>query len=123
MNDLTWFLYFVDISQNITPLVALFGLALLCIGFGIPPKGVEPFGYDHEFPFQGAGRLKNWFICWVVATFIVCLIPTKETLYMMAASEAGETALKSPQGKEVLDKIDLIINNQLDELAKKKEEK
>jgi len=123
MNDLTWFLYFVDISQNITPLVVLFGIALIAIGFAIPPKGVQPFGYDHEFPFQGVGRLKNWFIGWAVAIAFVCLIPTKETMYMMAASEAGEAALKSPQGKEVLDKIDLIINNQLDELAKKKEEK
>lgn len=123
MNDLTWFLYFVDISQNLTPLVVMFGIAMLVIGFAIPPKGVKPFGYDHEFPFQGIGRLKNTFIGWCFAVLFVCLIPSQETMYMMAASEAGEAAFTSPQGKEVLDKIDLIINNQLDELAKKKEEK
>lgn len=122
MNDLTWFLYFVDISQHFTPLVILFGVALVIIGFVIPPKDVQPFGRDYEFPFQGVGRLKNWFIGWVIAVFVTCLIPSEETMYMMAASEAGEAAITSPQGKEVLDKINTIINNQLDELAKKKEQ-
>lgn len=123
MNDLTWLLYLVDISQNIAPLVVMSGIAMLVIGFVIPPKGIQPFGLDHDYPFQGVGRLKNVFIGWCVAVIFVCLIPSGETMYMMAASEAGEAALTSPQGKEVLDKIDLIINNQLDALANKKEQK
>lgn len=123
MNDLTWFLYLVDISQNIAPLVVMFGIAMLVIGFVIPPKGVQPFSFDHKYPLEGIGRLKNVFIGWCVAVIFVCLIPSEETMYMMAASEAGEAALTSPQGKEVLDKIDLIIKNQLDALANKKEQK
>lgn len=123
MNDLTWFLYLADVSQNFGPLVVMFGIAMIVIGPVIPPKGVEPFGRDHDYPFQGVGRLKNVFIGWCVAVVFVCLIPSEETMYMMAASEAGEAAFTSPQGKEVLDKIDLIINNQLDALVNKKEEK
>lgn len=123
MNDLTWFLYIVDVSQRVFPLVVMFGIALIVIGFVLPPKGVQPFERGHDFPFQGIGRLKNAFIGWCVALVLAVMIPSEETLYMMAASEAGEAAIKSPQGKEVLDKIDLIINNQLDELANKKEQK
>jgi hypothetical protein len=122
MNDLTWFLYLVDVSQNIPPLIGISTLPLLIAAFIVPPKGVAMFSYDHDYPFQGLGRLKNWFIAWFFAVVFACLIPTTETMYMMAASEAGETTLKSPQGQQVLDKINLIINNQLDQLAKKKEQ-
>jgi hypothetical protein len=122
MNDLTWFLYLVDVSQNIPPLIGISTLPLLIAAFIVPPKGVAMFSYDHDYPFQGLGRLKNWFIAWFFAVVFDCLIPTTETMYMMAASEAGETTLKSPQGQQVLDKINLIINNQLDQLAKKKEQ-
>lgn len=122
MNDLTWFLYFVDVSQRVMPLVIMFGISLIGIGFIIPPKGVKPFEQGHDFPFQGIGRLKNVFIGWFVALIFAVMIPSEDTLYMMAASEGGEAVVTSPQGKEVLDKINTIINNQLDELAKKKEQ-
>jgi hypothetical protein len=122
MNDLSWFLYFVDVSQGVMPLVVMFGIALIVIGFVLPPKGVQPFERGHEFPFQGIGRLKNVFIGWCVALIFAMAIPSEDTLYMMAASEGGEAVVTSPQGKEVLDKINTIINNQLDELAKKKEQ-
>lgn len=121
MNDLTWFLYFADVSQNFLPLVVISGIPLVVIGFLLPPKGEEPFGLNHKYPFQGIGRLKNWFIAWFTAVVLVTLIPSEKTLYMMAASEGGEAIVTSPQGKEVLDKINLIINNQLDALTEKKE--
>lgn len=122
MNDLSWFLYFVDVSQRVMPLVVVFGAMLALVGLVIPPKGVTMFSFDHEHPFQGVGRLKNVFIGWCVALVFAVMIPSEDTLYMMAASEGGEAVVTSPQGKEVLDKINTIINNQLDELAKKKEQ-
>lgn len=122
MNDLSWFLYFVDVSQRVMPLVVVSGIVLALIGLLIPPKGVAPFSYEHEFPFQGVGRLKGAFIGWFIVLIFAVMIPSEDTLYMMAASEGGEAVVTSPQGKEVLDKINTIINNQLDELAKKKEQ-
>ena len=93
MNDLTWFLYFVDVSQRVMPLVIAFGAMLALVGLVIPPKGVTMFSFYHKPPFPGVGRLKNVFIGWLVALVFAVMIPSEDTLYMMAASEGGEAVV------------------------------
>ena len=119
MNDLTWFLYITELVGRIGPVAFMSGAALLVLAFVLPPKGVKAFSHEHEHPFMGFDRLKTPFIAWVVLLFITFLTPSKDTLYLMAASEAGEAVATSPDGKQMLDKVKTIINNQLDELAKK----
>lgn len=44
------------------------------------------------------------------------LIPAKETMYLMAASEITQDIAKSPEAKQITDKVLKVINGKLDSL-------
>lgn len=123
MNDLSLFLYITELAGRVGIVALLAGVALALAAFVLPPKGVKAFSDEHDHPFMGFDRLKNWFIAWLILLAVSFFTPSRETLYMMAASEAGEAVATSPDGKQMLDKVKAIINTQLDELTIKKEQK
>ena len=45
------------------------------------------------------------------------LIPGKDTIYMMAGSEFGEHAAQTERGQELVDRINEVIDAQLERLA------
>ena len=120
MNDLTLFLYVTELVDRLGLVVGLSAIVLFLAAFLLPPKGVEIFGMDHHGPFMGLERLKGFIIAWSILLVISLFTPSKETLYLMAASEAGEAVATSPDGRQMLDKLKVVINNQLDKLAKGK---
>lgn len=89
MNTFSWFLYFVDISSGFRTML---WIAFACSLFAmvvVPRKGVKAFTVEHDAPFQGTTRPALW----VLSTVLILLaisIPSKETLYMIGASEIGE---------------------------------
>lgn len=56
------------------------------------------------------------FVFCAVGIFFVNLIPSQDTFYLMAASEAGEMVVKTPEAQEVLSDLKEIINIQLKNL-------
>lgn len=52
--------------------------------------------------------------------FIALLIPSKQTIYMMAAAKVGEEIVQAPETKEIGSKVLKLINEKLDEQLEKK---
>jgi hypothetical protein len=121
MNDLTWFIYIVELVGRIPVAMALSGILLAFMWFILPPKGCEMFGLDHYSPFMGFERVKVAMYVWLVFLAISFLIPSRETIYLMAGSEFGEVVVNTPEAKEILGDIHEVIRHQLNELKGKQE--
>lgn len=103
MNDLSWMLYLADISGNI-------GVAGGVVTFAASIAGVATFAYvsghididnigsKEKRPVARSGwqASKGFFIAAIVAALVTIPIPSRDTIYAIAASEMGERALKTP---------------------------
>ena len=116
MNSLSWFLYLADVLPRAGFLVALLGFCLFALAFALPPKGATMFGEGHDGPFQAIDRLKVPFILWLCFLVFAFLVPGKDTIYLIAASEAGEMVVNTPEAKEIMSDLKEILNIQLDKL-------
>jgi hypothetical protein len=58
----------------------------------------------------------KWF--WVTGILILflTLVPSKDTFYMILASEAGETVVNTPEAKEMMKDVREVIDAQLEKL-------
>lgn len=114
MNGLSWFLYLAEVIPKFSG-VGLFAVFVaLIVMFAYPPKGVKIFSNNHV-PFSGA---KIWW-AWVVVVLGVVLMtvtPSKETIYLIAGSQAGEYVVTSPEGQEIINDIKEIIKSQIEGL-------
>lgn len=59
---------------------------------------------------------KGWIIGSIIFAFFLTSIPSKDTLYMIAASEAGEVVINSEEGKKIMSDVKEIIDIQLEKL-------
>ncbi|WP_146097127.1 hypothetical protein [Brucella oryzae] len=54
-----------------------------------------------------------WLFMTMIAVSGAVLIPAKETIYLIAASEAGEVVVKSDEAKEIMSGLRDIIKDQI----------
>lgn len=126
MNNLSWFIYLADVVQGVKPLLivpSIIGLVtiavwIICIASENserrPYKGMESI----EYP-------KFWiFTVIIISLFnftLASFIPSKETIYLIAGSEAGEMVVKSPEAQEILSDVKEVLKGQLESLKPKKD--
>ena len=122
MNNLSWFLYFADVLPKMAEVIIVTGIFTLTGGLLLGAI-LSKDTYESKEKAQKAARASvGWF---KLAAFSVCLmfcsvlIPSKNTIYAIAASEIGESAVKSEVGKRGLRAIEAWINNQLEVPVKK----
>lgn len=113
MNQLSWFLYLADIIPNIG--VAATILLVIVLIAGGPLMG----GWSYAW-VEGEIKARPWygtFFCTILTlTVISVLVPSKETIYLIAGSQAGEYVVNTPQAQEILSDIHQIIRLQLQEM-------
>lgn len=115
MNSLSWFLYFADVLPNLFfPFAFIFGaLSLLFIGAG----AIIRDGYPQDDCVKKSDLLWSH-LKYLVPTFLVFLflslaMPSRETFYLIAGSELGETVVTSPEAKEIFNDIREVIRSQI----------
>jgi hypothetical protein len=113
MNSLSLILYLADVFGSLkvllwvaTPIITVALMLLLAASID-PPRSMR------EVKF----RLR-WFLLPAACAFIACIIPSQNTVYLIAGSEAGEMAVKSETGQEILNEVKLAIQQQIKELQK-----
>lgn len=112
MNNLSWFLYIAEVIPNLGRTFGLIG--------GI---GVAVFGFWGFMSFMMNGTedeisspSKSLLVVSVLLIIISTLIPSSQTLYLIAGSEAGEAVVASETGQEIMDDIHEAIKFQLKSL-------
>lgn len=114
MNTLSFMIYFAELSDGIKAfsITAIIGLIFLLI---LLPMILDIIKYDFD-DIKPKVVIKWVFISLVFFSILSIFMPSKDTVYLMAASEIGEDIIKSPEMNKILQ----LINEKLDEqLAKK----
>lgn len=129
MNTLSWLIYAAEIFDRLGVALAAAGFGLILAGFAALAGGHTVWTY---FSWQGKDErdrgaatqasLRKWGPRAVVlAAFLflgAILLPSSRTLWLIAASEAGEAVVTSPDAVEMMGDLKAIIKKRLkDELG------
>lgn len=122
MNNLSWFIYFADILPNVGGYAIFMAIVfgLLSILYTVAKSFANGGDEDAEnlINVPGIGYAP---LIFVIASVVSLLIPSRETFYLIAGSEAGEMVVTSETGKEILSDIQEVIKGQLQALKPKGE--
>jgi phosphatidylserine synthase len=111
MNSLSWLIYLSDLLPNVASTAGVFalflGIALVgLLLFNIMWKSTE----ETEFPINVPW--KSLISLFVFLVTISTVIPHRNTILLIAASEYGEKVIKSEVGEQAL----RILKNKLSEI-------
>lgn len=120
MNSLSWLLYFADVGVSIAAFTIFVGIISVTIGVVISIISYIPwtrYSYHSDSYWTQLENLQNnlkklgpkTVLISFVFIFIAILVPSRQTIYMIAASEMGEKAYNSPEGQEVINNLKQII--------------
>lgn len=111
MTNLSWFLYLADILSNLADVFAIGAAFLICGGllYALFTSMINDEKGDRR-SYKGAIASV---IAGVVLIGLTIPIPSKQTLYTIAAVEVGNVVVNSAEGKEVLDEVRKRILSEL----------
>lgn len=127
MNSLSWFLYLADVIPNLfVPFVVVSSIflavliLLFIVGFCIMGENLKYGETDGDYIV--GKRIRNlsayclkWIVpIWLIFVTLQSLIPSKETIYLIAGSEIGEVVVNSPEAKEILNDVRTVIKQQIE---------
>lgn len=102
MNTLSWLIYFADIVSNLqgllTTIAVIMGTACVI--------AIGPI----EIPIK---RVRLWIVVAALVSVIAALLPSKNTVYAIAASELGEQVLVSNTGKKAVAALEAWLDAQV----------
>ena len=111
MNGLSILIWLASIASNVVTFIS--GLLI----FGVCAIAIANFCFalhcetTHNAKYRFLG--KNWLIFLVFIGFVSILIPDKNAMYMIAASQIGETVITQPENAVVLNNVRELINSKL----------
>jgi len=118
MNELSIFIYLADVVGDLEG----FAISTMVLGAAAAATLIRILLVRHAEGWEDLGDVNrkrvNQFLRWVLASFIisgliVVVFPSRDTMYMMAASEVGEELLVTPE----MVKLRAIINEQLEDIV------
>lgn len=113
MNNLSWLLYFAEVAGKLGHVAEVITVVLSLGLLGIVFWYTVSFDKYLEIPKP---PIKSYLVTYVVALLISVFTPSKETIYLIAGSEAGEAVVTSESGQEILNDIRQVIKHQLEQL-------
>ncbi len=120
MNDLSWLIYLADVLPNLRESFGLFLLVsaassvVLIVNYFITVANDEL-----EKAILLKGFLKLTLPTTLVLTLLWAAIPSKDTIYLIAGSEAGEFVVNTPEAREILNGVKEVIQLQIEDLKPK----
>lgn len=107
MNDLSWLIYFAGVSENAGSVAAI---GLLIIGV------VTAFVVIFHAMEEGSLWPPFWRTlgAWLALALVASLIPNRDTLYAIAASEIGEEVVKSETAGKAMKALDAWLDHQIE---------
>ncbi len=129
MNNISLFLYFAEVFSSLR---GVSGVASLAGGFvllgslftsAVTYEDFKRRGEDcaDYYVYIAAKKVVKWStIILSVSAFLLVFLPPRETFYLIAGSEIGETVVTSPEAQAILNDIREVIQAQLQELKGEK---
>jgi hypothetical protein len=129
MNELSWMLYLADVANSAGATFAAAGLLMfvwaiavtICrIAYTLKPIYARGTSYEEEwqraadFWHSKTGSLTGLFLGAFLLLAVNVVIPSKETIYAIAASEMGEAVLDSGTASKAHKALDKWLDKQLE---------
>ena len=129
MNNLSWVIYLAEAVPSLVDMV-LFISVLATVAFAVYAL-VGSIGSADTYSWDTPQEVENkkawwnekkylpprWLAVTILSTWVVLsLAPSKETIYLIAGSEAAEAVVTSETGQQILNDIQQIIKHQLGHL-------
>lgn len=115
MNALSWLIYLADVVNSIgilSSIVGFFALLTFLAGLVVLCANPDP-EYDKAEHVASIGLIR-----WSTTVFIICsllliVLPGRDTVYAIAASEMGEEVLNSETGSKAVKALDAWLDRQI----------
>ncbi len=110
MNSLSWMIYLADVLNGtaITLRLIIFGLLVGFVLSGFIST------IEEGLPFEKKPTPRFWYLPTIVALLLVqAVLPSKNTVYAIAASEMGEKALNTPTAGKAFKALDAWLDEQI----------
>lgn len=108
MNTLSWFLYLADVAGGINLV-----LLLASVGGLVFLPLVTAFRFGEGLKPAWTPTNTKYAIAIAAALFFVVILPSKSTMYAIAASELGQQAVESKLGQKVATALEQWIDQQI----------
>lgn len=108
MNNLSWFLYFSEILPNLAfaicnvSVILAFILFIFCIALGLSLQDYP----ENKSYFKTS---ITFFIISIIIGVFTTLVPSRQTMLLIASSELSEQVVNSGDGKEIIDNLKQIL--------------
>ncbi len=116
MNDLSWLIYLADVAGELGWIFSwLFGLSV--IGGGITALIGLPLAEQNaeKATWKMWGRIMYSLVTvFFVTALLNAFVPSRETVYAIAASEMGEEVLNSETGGKAVSALNAWLDDQID---------
>lgn len=111
MNSLSWFLYLASILPQLQAATILCAVVLVILFL------FTCMDRDTKAGFYGEWKAPKWQLPTAAILILVAvLVPSTQTIYLIAGSEAGEAVVTSNEGRAILNDIQEVIRAQLGNL-------
>lgn len=125
MNNLSLMLYFASLTDAIKVVFFLLG-GLLCFVFIMgflfrhDTSRVHAYDYENTQTWKEWWRYKFWTaaILWPLFVLIAVFVPNSTTLYLITASQFGETIINNKDAADVMTQLKARILRELQSDAK-----
>lgn len=122
MNSLTLVIYLSGLvgklSTVLAGLIPLLVVGGIFMSIAIAASYIEgcPYGDKHSFK-----KLNYLLIPLILSGIIYVVVPSRETILLMAGSEFSEQVVNTPEAKELLEGVRQVIKSQLEQYTKKEQ--
>jgi len=117
MNTLSWFLYLASVSGQITfvirffVIISLLAMPVIILILSVWAGDNSNSREHKEELYNLRDRVLKMVWIPIIMAVLVSFIPDTQTMYMIAGSELGETAITSPEAKSIYDDIREVIKS------------
>jgi len=131
MNSLSWLIYAAEVANALKAILGTLGvlsmmvLPILLVFRGMAashlyesdmPSGDNPLGsteYQSWCALKKMTAPRFWVPWLIIVGLVFIFTPSSRTLYMIAASEAGEVVATSDEAAEIMDGLRAIIKKRI----------
>lgn len=115
MNSISWFLYLADVIPSLAKVFGVSGIILsiiLVIAWFICLVSLGDSDFDGCR--TSVKSLSKWLVPVAFTLIIIAtIIPSRQTIYLIAGSEVGQVVVETPEAREIFNDIRTIIKQQI----------
>src|SRR5688572_4893291 len=125
MNNLSWMIYFAGVCDSTAFATGFLSCMLFIAVIGLTVAYIVGKSDPDDSECQSVGRvgkagLKIAMPVWIVCVLLSWLLPSKETVYAIAASEMGEEVIKTPEAAKARQALNAWLDKQIGDVKPEK---